>query len=422
MKKPRTYPDPDWPRFKRACGDRCGACERPESEVGPLEKGHIQPHAHSGSDEWENRIPICKRCNRKYGKRSTPDRRPREWKNQFALLFLHDLRPELSCNLIIENGGSRCTITAEKQADSIRLSFGDDANLDAVSEVYTRSRYVTDGRAKELVQDLILESQRLRDRPRPPSAEEQKTMHEVARHHTEAEFVGAAKIFLEREPWMVDEGRTRRVDTFHKVWKREFVENFTVLLQLANEKAERERRQRIADRARAAESLVRERTARWTEYLLAADVPEYEEISDEDRAHVAAVRAEREAGQLREVSDDEITRSLTAFRGHRHYASDLAARQLETERAKLRGLLSDCLKWVSGLEVEAQQEYLEQINNYRDWIPAASLAELTKNGYGIAYLHESLNPSTRHDDWRISGPEEVSCGSSSVPVRGAASP
>jgi 5-methylcytosine-specific restriction endonuclease McrA len=68
---PHAFTEQDWLEMKRRCGFRCLACKRTESLLVVLQPDHVVPVARGGEHSVANIQPLCGRCNRAKGAKTT---------------------------------------------------------------------------------------------------------------------------------------------------------------------------------------------------------------------------------------------------------------------------------------------------------------------------------------------------------------
>src|SRR5258708_31650735 len=90
-----------WNLVVQACGEKCCACGKRQSELAaPLERGHIKLHSEDGDVEPENILPVCRPCNKKYTKSDTPfSFLPPDWRERLGGLLLLRLQPKYPVNM-----------------------------------------------------------------------------------------------------------------------------------------------------------------------------------------------------------------------------------------------------------------------------------------------------------------------------------
>jgi 5-methylcytosine-specific restriction endonuclease McrA len=82
-----------WPLFIEACGGVCCFCKQPPSEVGALQRGHVQRHEDKGPANLENLMPLCEKCNGKNNQHfNMPEGRLDDWRSNFLKLVAHSLK------------------------------------------------------------------------------------------------------------------------------------------------------------------------------------------------------------------------------------------------------------------------------------------------------------------------------------------
>ena len=158
-----------WELYVQACGGYCCACHATDVK---LERGHIVPHAFGGTDDLDNLLPLCPRCNKKYLKKETPDKRPADWRERFFLLLGHVLRPQISVNTA---KGLCNLIPATKRAENSKVIDWQDPEFAACREVFTQSGNDAYRIVETAIRELVKSSQDLRSPGRKDHTESDAT-------------------------------------------------------------------------------------------------------------------------------------------------------------------------------------------------------------------------------------------------------
>jgi hypothetical protein len=391
-KRPPRIDEVTWRIFVRACGGRCCACGREKK----LEQGHIQRHADGGQLVFENLIPLCKPCNGKHSRGFTRDSRPAGWLDAFWKLMLAEnhvalgwQHPNHGANTLpdaksIENNGFFDMDSVEFVAKSSNIT----PTADSPSP-----RPMTEREARSLMWNLFEKSKPCTFPPKRPLGKRQDQMMSLAMRHGREDFEMAGGAFLREEPWVVGDvdrgGGYAQADS----WAH-FCDSFDGYLKDGQARrlrdAARAELRKVEDAKRAAEGIVYLRQKRWNDYMLAARVQPWPDMTPEDSTFVAELVAEKAAGEVRDVSEERFQRSLTLHRCWKFYTVD----ELRDARKKLYDKLAQCVEWAKQHGPADQKEFAGQILHLRDWIDGLkTVAELNEHGWGVDELHTQLDPS-----------------------------
>lgn len=266
-----------WEIFVEACGGFCCECKRKDLL---LVRGHILPHSMGGRDGWDNLLPLCDPCNKKYGKKRSPDNRAFGWNARFFLLLGQRLQPEISC-AVIENA-LRLIPTAQA-IENAQVVKWDSSDLDAGNKVSQSSHTLTDKQAAALACRLVLHADK-QGCP-PPTRNQQTELIKLAVNNGPGIFWNAGLTFLEGQEWMGRSGEPTP-SRWH-VWDP-FYESFFVYEGRFREA----QRRAIAARKEEAKRKRREWEQSLRDKLTGVlDIPgDWTGLSDADRAHIAAIR------------------------------------------------------------------------------------------------------------------------------------
>jgi HNH endonuclease len=407
-KRSQRIDEVTWQLFVRACGGRCCACGREKK----LEQGHIQRHADGGRLVFENLIPLCKPCNGKHSRGFTRDSRPAGWRDAFWKLMLAENQvalgwqhPKPGANTLadaksIENKGF---------LDMDSVEFVAKSNYSTPTADTPTTRPMCEREARSLMWNLFDRSNSCTFPPKRPLARRQDQMMSLAMRNGRQDFEMAGGAFLREEPWVV--GDVNRGSGYAQAdsWAH-FCDSFDGYLKDGQARrlrdAARAELRKVEDAKRAAEDIVYLRQKRWNDYMLAARVQPWPDMTPEDRTFVAELVAEKAAGEVRDVSEERLEQSLLLHRRWKFYTLDEQrdARQklygeLRGAKQKLYDKLAQCAVWAQQRVPAEQEEFAGQILSLREWIDGIkwkSVADLNDHGWVVDELHTSLDPSTPH--------------------------
>lgn len=324
-----------WDIFVEACGSRCAVCNETAAELAvkgqKLERGHVIPwRAMDVAEAPDNKIPVCFRCNRKYGKKETPKTyRPADYLERFFVAIGQRLRPQISVNT--ENG-SRYVIPSCDQAENKQaISWRTPEN--ALSEtVLTRSGNTYNSREADIaVAELIAASRdpkRTRPPcPNPPFAATKTLLTTLAANHGSRFRIAGIGFFADR-CWIMS-GYEDRVTIGDSCWQQ-FAANFDLFYSKGVERQKRIAEGKRRETEQRQREAIAEKADRWEKFQR---VTECSGITDEDRAFVDAARAEY-GDPPRDVSAADMARS-----------QDIWTREFYLRRQILTAMLIVCEQW-----------------------------------------------------------------------------
>jgi hypothetical protein len=312
-----------WNIFVEACGSRCGVC----GEAGvPLERGHRISQANGGTDSYDNLIPVCTPCNKRYLKKETPDNyRPDDYLERFYLLLGSTLRPQISVNTA--DGLSRLIAGNEPAQNKQVISWQTPQNAPGL-EVFTQSSDMTRCEAETLVRNMVYWARKNKEpRPNQPFPEAATGLIRLAMKHGRETWKIAVDAFLRDEPWRIS-GTDAGVH--HDSWAaiaNDF--GFAHYLRLG--------REAIAAR-KAAEKRQHDAEVKtlWERYKRAGECGDWPGMTDAERAFRDKAKDETE---VRELTDAELS-----------YATDMPYKEFMVKRRRCLDFLMLC-----GQMIEANQ-------------------------------------------------------------------
>ena len=373
-----------WELYVQACGGRCGAC----SAAGvKLERGHIVPHAFGGTDGLENLLPLCLRCNKKYLKKETPDKRPADWRERFFLLIGHVLQPQIS---VSQEKGLCSLIPTTKQTENSMVIDWQNTEFSVSTEVFTQSCDDVYQQAKAAVREMVTRSRELEPKPFRPTAKRQEQMKDLAITRGVKAFRIAGEEFLREMPWVLDE---RRGSAHHDSFLH-FCESFDFYVEdgtkRAKRLAEQGKLQRERDRVQQEAATIAQRESRLAKYLRAAKVPtDWPGIPDGDPEVIAAAVAAAKDASIKDVDESLLEQSIGVQRRYKIYRTDA----LLAEKNKIRHLMTKCARIAAEQynDVENQKAVAAQIKNVLDWVDGSpDIAYLRRVDGAVADLCASL--------------------------------
>jgi hypothetical protein len=308
MTPPRRPPVDLWllELMLEAQGFKCFCCGRAIT-LETCQRGHIDKRNLDGSNDGpENVAPACVPCNKAHGKADMMphDHLALDYFERLRILILVRIPGRISCKLMAPSRRVILTTQADENTYFIDLK---NSEFDLRTEVYYRSRKLTPDEAKKVVGNFIAETMRSDESVPAPDDLAQRLMASRVMDYGDDAFLRVGNRVVRLQRWRDPNGR---ID--FNFWKREIVDNF----YRHEKEARREERASEEDAKKVAASRLeweqRNREARWVQYLLAADVAF--PATHEDNEFVAAVRAEKEAGVARDVTEEELQRSRDVIR------------------------------------------------------------------------------------------------------------
>lgn len=309
-----------WQLLVQACGSRCCTgdpeCEWKPSE--PLHRGHVFSRAECRRqgipldihDSYDNLVPTCEPCNKKFGKGLTPtSNRPDNWNELFARLLLGKMRPKI-CLQVID--GKAQIIYSHPELNNTENKWfidWDSSDSTLATEVFTSSENITNEEARGIVEGFIIACRRLRGdgsprfaaRPSYPDDKEWQPLIVLARKVRKERFVNAGWLFLNDQDLWVRPAGPREYIAREQMWMK-FVRNFDLIEREEADRITRKRRQEWEGwaQSRFAESIEQVANVRKNHAVLNDDDREFRQQCYE--------RTQRKDDWKKGVSDSDYAR------------------------------------------------------------------------------------------------------------------
>jgi hypothetical protein len=193
-----------WQLVVQACGSRCCACGKHQSELAdPLERGHIKLHTEHGDTEPENILPVCRPCNKKYTKSDTPfDYLNTDWRERLAGLLLLRLNPKYHVGMV--SGHSNMVLTVNPTEKTALIDWKT-CDFGLPTDVYTWSSQhgrMTPHEQQRVVDELLRQARQWPTPPSLPNPRRQEQMRQLVREHGEQVFLSVGRLYLQKQSWL----------------------------------------------------------------------------------------------------------------------------------------------------------------------------------------------------------------------------
>jgi hypothetical protein len=242
--RPQPIDGTTWNILVAACGSKCCVCGGLPVAVGPLKQGHIQRHADGGPVIFENLIPVCQKCNRKYNQGFTPDGRPDGWRDIFWPALMAENSTEIVKNTLGNLSGSEPTENKGlEKMESVHFGLVSRYRASEACPLILQhpGPLAHEGRAAmwKLVRKAL-------DTPQPPNLPyrpRQDAMTQAAILHGLSVFHWAGEAFLWHKSWIMDEEKGM---VFADSWQH-FCDSFDFFVEDGRALAARAAKKKLED-------------------------------------------------------------------------------------------------------------------------------------------------------------------------------
>ena len=254
---------------------------------------------------FDNLIPLCGPCNKKFLKKETDDGRPAGFLERFYLLLGYTLRPQISGDT--ENG-MYYLIPASEQPDGKGLISWEGGKSVACTEVFTQSFSLTQPEAKSLVQRLVNHAKdKCRIPPRLPYKARLTEMTLLAQSRGRKTFWQAGQEFLNEASWIPDnKGHEMAYDSWQP-----FADNFYNYEHRWRQRIVREHAEREMEKQRELEVMSLPKPP--PEDVAAIEARRLQREAAADRLRLRELRNKFQEQMYKQIPDDWQNQNINVF-------------------------------------------------------------------------------------------------------------